>query len=104
LKNVTSPDSDVIEVTDPAHPLFGRRFTVLSICKSAHGIGSVLVAYRDSIQLRISLPATSLNFAPAALRTKLTKEAIQQIISLVKEDPESCHTRHNPSGNDSRPR
>ena len=95
----------MIEVTDPTHPLFGRRFTVLSICKSAHGLGSVLVAYREAIQLRISLPATSLNFTPAArVRTKLTKEAIHQIISLVKEDPESCHTRRSPSGNGSRPR
>ena len=47
-------------MTDPTHPLFGRRFPVLSISRQPHSPGYVLVVYRDSMRLRIPVPATSL--------------------------------------------
>ena len=48
-----------IEVTDPTHPLFRRRFAVVSISRPPHGSGHVLVAYRDGMQLRIPVASTA---------------------------------------------
>ncbi len=61
-------------MTDPAHPLFGRRFTVLLISRPPGRPGHVLVAYRDFMRLRIPVQATSL--APdhtIRLRTQFTR-------------------------------
>ena len=53
-----------ITVTDPAHPLYGRVFSLVSL-PSAPGPGSCAqVAYRGDIVLRIPVEATSLR--PAA--------------------------------------
>ena len=43
-----------IEVTDPTHPLFGRRFPVLSISSPPQNPGHVLVSYREQMTLRMS--------------------------------------------------
>jgi hypothetical protein len=54
----------------------------------------VLVAYRDEFRLRIPISSTSLaprqNRPP---RTKWTKEAVQELLSLVTEGETSCRTR-----------
>jgi hypothetical protein len=73
-------------VTDPAHPLSGRQFKVLSVSRDSTAASHVLVHYRDGIFLRIPLKATSL----AALscpepRCKLSPTSIQEVLSLVKE-------------------
>ena len=44
-----------IEVTDPTHPLFGRRFPLRSVSAPAHGAGHVFVAYRGHMTLRLPL-------------------------------------------------
>jgi len=57
-------------VTDPAHPLFGRRFRVLSISHPPQAPGHVVVAYRDFMRLRLPVRATDLSPGSAAsLRT-----------------------------------
>ncbi len=78
-------------MTDPAHPLFGRRFRVLSISHPPQGSGHVVVAYRDCLRLRLPVRATSL--APiqsATLRTKLTRAALVDLLVLVKECEDPC--------------
>jgi hypothetical protein len=62
----------------------------------------VFVAYRDEFRLRIPISSTSL--APSQFhspRTKWTKEAVQELLSLVTEGETSCRTRRT-SGRDSR--
>ena len=73
-------------MTDQTHPLFGRRFTVLSITRQPRGTAFVLVAYRDAMRLRIPVSATSLavNQIPPP-RTKWTQDAIRELLSLVQE-------------------
>ena len=63
---IRSPDgrSEQITVIDPAHPLFGRCFSLVS-ATGAHG--QVLVVYRDGILIRIPARATSLYPAPPCL-------------------------------------
>jgi hypothetical protein len=89
-------------VTDPTHPLFGRRFPVLSISRQTSDTAVVFVAYREAMRLRIPVSSTSL--APCQirpLRTKWTREAVQELLSLVTEGETSCHSPGT-SGQDSR--
>ncbi len=73
-------------MTDPTHPLFGRRFRVLSISHPRGRPGHILVAYRHGVRLRIPVPATNLAPSnPALPRTKLTRAALLDLLSLVKE-------------------
>src|SRR5262249_17870399 len=84
----TLTDQEFITVIDPTHPLYGRRFHVLWLCRSAHGEGFVEVCYREHIRLRLPLSATDRTLLPPARPgTKLTLEAIHQLIARVKE----CH-------------
>jgi hypothetical protein len=78
-------------VTDPTHPLFGRRFPVLSITHPPGRPGHVLVAYRSGTRLRIPVLATDLApDVPPLPRTKLTRAALLDLLSLVQECDGSC--------------
>jgi hypothetical protein len=86
-------------VTDPSHPLFGRRFPVVSISHPPHRPGHVTVAYRDGMRLRIPVPATSLALGSTAPPgTKLTREALLDLLSLLKECEDSCPAQPSASG------
>ena len=92
----------MLEVTDPTHPLFGRCFPLISITRHPRHTAFVFVAYRDTMRLRIPLSSTSL--APSQsrpFRTKWTREAVQELLSLVTEGEASCHSPGT-SGEDSR--
>ena len=73
-----------ITVTDPAHPLYGRAFVLVSLA-SAPGPGSCAqVAYRGDIMLKIPIEATSLRpAAPSMPVSKLTLPAIQELVRLA---------------------
>jgi hypothetical protein len=89
----------MIEVIDPTHPLFGRRFPVHRLCQPIHGQGFVEVLYRQHLRLHLPLNATDRVHAPLALpRTKFTLEAIEQLIALVKEYRNSCPNHPAASG------
>ncbi len=45
FQNPPQFDPELIEVTDPAHPLFGRRFPVLSVSQNPQPSGHIPVAY-----------------------------------------------------------
>ena len=101
--NPCPPEPEEIEVTDPTHPLYGQRFQVRSLDQPLHGTAYFVVAYRDSLRLRIPVLVT--NLAPghlAAARTKFTREAIQELLSLVEECILSCPNNPQPSGTASR--
>ena len=73
-----------ITVTDPAHPLYGRVFALVSLA-SAPGPGSCAqVAYRGDIVLRIPIEATSLRpAAPGMPASKLALHAIRELVRLA---------------------
>jgi len=98
--STTPPDSEQIEVTDPTHPLFGRKFLLVTRRgrpqeRSAH----VLVCYRDSILIKLPLGVTNLHSAvmPSA-RTKLDAEAVRQLLAFVKECEPPCPSSPKRSG------
>ena len=89
-------------MTDPAHPLFGRRFAVRHISHPLGQPGYVFVVYRQSLTLRIPLAATDAHPCPLPkTRTKWTPEAVADFLALFPEVPHPCP--HDRSGADSPP-
>ncbi len=89
-------------MTEPTHPLFGRRFPVLSVSHPPHRPGHVVVAYRDFMRLRIPVSATNLGADNTARpRTQFTREAILALTALLKECESPCPAHPETSGVDS---
>src|SRR5207248_6105338 len=92
LNNPLVDDPTEIEVTDPTHPLFGRRFALLSTRPRPHSVGYIFVAYRDTMVLRILQSATNTVSPPpeSAPMSKLTLHAITELISLAEQCEVLC--------------
>ena len=89
----------MVEVTDPTHPLSGRRFQVLSIRHPPQHPGHVIVADRVSMRLRIPVQATNRSSNVASRpRTRFTRDALLELLALLKECPAACADHHGPSG------
>jgi hypothetical protein len=75
-----------IEVTDPCHPLFGRRFEVHSVTGGDTHSARVYVKYGGDRRLMILREATSLSVLERiAPRSKLCTSAVKDFLALVKE-------------------
>ena len=97
----------MIEVTDPRHPLFGRRFTPVSGSRPRpSGSGHVLVVLRDHILLQLPIAATSLaSRPPGEVVSKLTAEAMRELVTLTEDSGvEACSSDPSASGAASRRR
>jgi hypothetical protein len=80
--------AEEIEVIDPTHPLFGRRFEVLCVHDSPGSPGYVFVSYRGYSALRIELKATDLAPSPrrpSSPATKLTSQAVIELAQLADQ-------------------
>ena len=106
LNNPPIDDPTEVEVTDPGHPLFGRRFVLLSTRPRSYSVGYLFVASRDTMVLRIPQTATNLVSPPppSVLLSKLTSHAITELISLAEQCAVLCPATQPQSGIDSRPR
>lgn len=101
FKNPLKDGVTEIEVTDPTHPLFGRRFSILSISTSQpDSAGHVLVSYREYMSLRISFLSTNLAPPRSAGQTKLTLDALTDLISLAEQCEVLCPANPQKSGSD----
>jgi hypothetical protein len=87
-----------IEVIDPAHPLFGRRFPRLSSHPQPLTATHVFVTYQGSMVLRIPRAATNLRPPSSQVPTTLTSHAITELISLAEQCEVLCRTTPAPSG------
>jgi hypothetical protein len=106
VNNPPVDDPTEIEVTDPGHPLFGRRFMLLSTRPRPHSVGYIFVAYRDTMVLRLPQAATSLVTPPPASQslTKLTSHAVTELIFFAEQCEVLCPATPPNSGIDSHPR
>jgi hypothetical protein len=106
VNNPPLDDPTEVEVTDPTHPLFGRRFALLSSRPQPHSVGYIFVAYRDSMVLRILQSATNLVSPPPESEpmSKLTSHAVTELISLAEQCEVLCPAIQPNSGIDSHPR
>jgi hypothetical protein len=103
LKNPLPDDLLEIEVTDPTHPLFGRRFALVSRTTSPVSLGYVLVSYRQEMLLRIPVAATSLIPSQARTPIKLTATAVRDLVALASQYEVLCPSNPPMSGGDSLP-
>ena len=88
---------EAITVTDPEHPLYGRRFASAS---ARSGVSGYLhVVHRGGTVLRLATAATSLCPLPRdVVRTKLTLEAIHDLLRLAAEGEHACPSAPAKSG------
>jgi len=119
VNNPAADDLTEIEVTDPMHPLFGRRFAVRSLSTSRRGTGHAVVAYKgymrispdgmrigqdglrinpDRMRIRIPLSATQLALPQRALGSKLTLESVTELVTLAQQYEILCPSLPTPSG------
>jgi hypothetical protein len=96
---------DEIEVVDPCHPLYGRRYRLISIGKESTTRGAckesfARVHYRFGLTLLLPLGVTNLerNGLSCAAPTKLSLDALQDLIALAEESGSSCPSNLERSG------
>ena len=86
LKNPSENSLSELEVVDAAHPLYGRRFPLISLSHSPGGSQNALVAYQKDILIRIPVSATSLCDQPTSLtKTKLSLDAVSELLDLARQ-------------------
>jgi hypothetical protein len=86
LNNPSENNPTEVEVVDPAHPLYGRRFLLVSLSHSHRGPRQALVTYQRDILLRIPVSATSLFPAPQRLsKTKVSFDAVSELLDLARQ-------------------
>jgi len=82
---LASDRPEFVIVTDPTHPLYGRRFRLLSATNSAGGCGQLLVVYRDGVVVKIRATATNLLPTPSSLPvSKLSTESIRDLVRAAR--------------------
>ena len=86
--NIDGSDVKEIEVIDPTHPLYRRKFNVSIDQLDRYRTKSVRVEYKDDIKLSIAISST--NFNPIetnskSISIKLTLDAVKQIVLLTQE-------------------
>ncbi len=91
-------------VTDPRHPLYGRRFAVHTVTGGDIQSARVFVVYRGDQRLMILREATNLSVLERTdVRSKLSARVVRDFLALVKEY-ELCLPVPNSSGSVSRRR
>jgi hypothetical protein len=85
FKNPDEKDATEIEVIDPTHPLFGRRFPLISVSSPLHGPGNVLVSYREYMVLRLPVTSTTLASSRPVNSTKLTYAAVKEFLTIAED-------------------
>jgi hypothetical protein len=90
FNNPTEENRTEIEITDPTHPLFGRRFALISVSSPLQGVGSAFVSYREYMVLRLPVASTTLALSRPVISTKLTTDAIKELLTIA-EDCEALH-------------
>ena len=78
-----------VQVLDPRHPLFGRRFQVLgrSLFRKGSSLPFYEVAYCDGVTLNVPVAVTE-PFASPTPPTKLSVESLLELLNVVNLDHE----------------
>ncbi len=74
------------------HPLFGRRFSLISVQTVTCGESRVRVNYRFGLTLLLPIGVTDLEPAVAsrAFRAKLSVEAVKDLIAMAEGSEGAC--------------
>ena len=86
LNNPSENNLTEIEVIDPTHPLYGRRFPLVSVSRPPNGPRQALVIYQKDIMARIPVSATNLSHTPPVLsKAKLSIDALCELVDLAQQ-------------------
>ena len=85
FNNPNERDRTEIEVNDPTHPLYGRRFPLISVSSPLRGPGSAFVSYREYMVLRLPVAATTLAPSRPVISTKLTLSAVKELLTIAED-------------------
>ncbi len=88
----------IVVVTDRRHPLYGKSSPIASVASAPASRGHVFVTYRERALLMIPIAATSLQRRPPVTETKLTAEAIEDLVARFREAEEECPSSPATSG------
>jgi len=92
----------VVEVVDPTHPLFGQRFPALALSRQPGSPALFTVAYGDDARLLIPRSVTDhAGCQPSRPRSKITPEAIRDLVTLVEGFTGPWRNPKQPSGQSS---
>ncbi len=95
---INNPNKSEVEVVDPTHPLFGRKFQILSANKHERAGSHVLVSFCDGITLKIPIASTDLVEYQQVQCSILTLSSVNELISIINECEELCHVIQKKSG------
>jgi hypothetical protein len=91
LRSTPKPDADLpapteIEVIDPAHPLYGRRFRLVSIARGTCSESCARVEWRFGLTLLLPLTVTNLGSRneQRPTCTKLSIEALGELVAVAE--------------------
>jgi hypothetical protein len=88
-----------VDVVDPAHPLFGRRFRVTLLPYRTPAPQCVFVEFTAGLQIRIPLSATNLRYSPPpGAPLKVSWQSIQELLALSQEWEPPCPSTSHRSG------
>ena len=89
-----------IEVIDPTHPLFGRRFRLLSIARGTCSDSCGRVQWRFGLTLLVPLEVTNLGLRKEqrTMRTRLSIEALEDLVATAEGSEGSCPSSLGTSG------
>jgi len=85
FNNPDEENQTEVEVNDPTHPLFGRRFSLISVSSPLQGPGSAFISYREYMVLRLPVASTTLAPSRPVISTKLTADAIQELMTIAED-------------------
>ncbi len=84
---------------DPRHPLYRRRFRLLSVVRGRRSAGFVYVEYRLDVSLILPISATSLQATVAHIvPTKLSLEALGDLVTVAEGREGECRSSPAMSG------
>ena len=83
--NIDGRNITEIEVVDEQHPLYGRIFKISLDQTNVQKTKLIRVEYKKNIQLLIPIASTNIRSFPKPFLTKLTIEAVKDIILLFRE-------------------
>jgi hypothetical protein len=89
-----------VEVVDPAHPLYRRRFRVVSVIRESRTARIVRVEWRFGLTLLLPLSVTDIGAfeEPRTMRTKLSVEALEDLVAVAEASEGACLSSPKTSG------
>jgi hypothetical protein len=105
FKNAPRADADVpipanVEVIDARHPLYGRRFKLVSVIRGTCSDSRVRVKWRFGLTLLLPLEVTNLvpRNEQRTTPTKLSIEAMEELVAVAEGSEGACPSSLGRSG------